>query len=35
MVYVDFQKHYDSFIFNVDFFKEIIDSLEVFYIAWF
>jgi hypothetical protein len=36
MVCMDFQKHYDSFIFITDFLKEIVDSqLKAFYIAWF
>jgi hypothetical protein len=33
---MDFQKHYDSFIFIHDFLEEILDrQLEVFLIAWF
>jgi hypothetical protein len=34
MVYMDFQKHYDSSIFIIDFLEEMVDSqLEVFYIC--
>jgi hypothetical protein len=34
MVFVDFQKHYDSYIFTDNYLQEIVDSqCEVFYFA--